>query len=203
MDLLKSVVNYLLNILILLLGFLTAPIIFPLYYALKNTKYVKKGFLWLYGDDEDGIYGAQYWKDAKGIKKDTFWTAYRWAALRNPAWNLHTIVAPERAPEREIRSFGKLYKNLKRIDLYNMAVIHHVNENGEWNNNSGKYISMVYSILGYSFYFFEKNKAKYFRFSTAFRLFNIGRKSLFFEMQIGTSRQRHLFKIKIKFKEVY
>lgn len=189
--------------LILLLGVITSYFMFPLYYILKDSKSALKRILWLYGDDEDGVYGAEYWKKAKGIKKDNFITAYRWSVLRNPAWNLHTLIAPEGEQEREIKSFGKLYKNLERISLDNMAVIHHVDHNGNWNNNSGQYISMKYSILGYSFYFFEKGFKKYFRFSTAFRLFNIKDKSIFIEIQIGTSKKRHLAKFKIKYKEVY
>ena len=41
--------------LINLLGFLTAPIIFPIAYYLRKIKFVRNKLLWIYFDDEDGF----------------------------------------------------------------------------------------------------------------------------------------------------
>ncbi len=74
-----------------LLGFLTAPIIFPIAYLLKDIRIVRKKLLWIYYDDEDNFgWDVHWWSQSNNYKRN-FWTAYKWCAIRNPAWNLHTL----------------------------------------------------------------------------------------------------------------
>lgn len=49
-----------------------------------------KRFMWLFGNDEDGLYGDRrgYWSDEQKGNEKTTWAMYKWAALRNPANNL-------------------------------------------------------------------------------------------------------------------
>lgn len=76
--------------LINLLGFLTAPIIFPIAYLLRDIKLFRNYILWIYYDDEDDFgFNVSWWMRDK---KPSFWMAYKWCAIRNPAWNLHTLL---------------------------------------------------------------------------------------------------------------
>ncbi len=187
-----SILEYLLVMIISLLGFLTAPLIFPLAYVLRNTKLAKSGFIWLYLDDEDGVYGAKYWKKAKGITKDTFFTAYRWSALRNPAWNLQVSLKPKNGVEW-IKSFkGQLTKNGKNIKPTEVAVIMYEDKNGKWLHNSGEIVSTKYSKLGSIFLWFEKGNKLYWRCSYAGNVF--GR--VWVEIQLGAGK-RYTFRFKI------
>lgn len=47
-------------------------------------------FLWLFSNDEDGLYGDRrgYWSDRCYGEEKSFANKYKWAALRNPANNL-------------------------------------------------------------------------------------------------------------------
>jgi hypothetical protein len=49
-----------------------------------------RGFLWLFGNDEDGFYGDRrgWWSANQDGQERSWWSMYQWAALRNPANNL-------------------------------------------------------------------------------------------------------------------
>ncbi len=182
------------TMLLSLLGFVLAPITFPIYYLLRNTKLVHYKPLWYAGDEEDGIYGAQYWKDANGITKDTFWSAYRWSAIRNSMWNLQASLTPKEGPELFISAKGELTYNYEDTSLEEMAALHYENEDGSWAGNTGEILSRRFSTLGRSLYWFSKGGRLYWRYSFADKVY----KNLWIELQLGTSTKRHLFKIKFK-----
>lgn len=63
----------------------------PIAFSLKHDFRINiPPFKWMLNDTKDGDYGAQWWKDKHGIKKDSFWTAYRWW-LRNSNWNFKLL----------------------------------------------------------------------------------------------------------------
>lgn len=193
MKILLSIINYLGAAMLLLLCYLGGIILFPIAYLFRNSPYAKKYPLWWWFDDEDGLYGAEYWRIAKKIIKKNFWVAWRWS-IRNPMWNAHTKLVPGSGLELIKYSAGKLKHKGKEVNLINSAVFNYVNDNGVWSGNVGEYLSGYYSYLGWSFIYFEKSNGRtYWRFSLAKQI--IG--DLGIEIQIGTFH-RYIFKIKLK-----
>lgn len=189
-----SILNWALVMIVSLLGFVSAPFIFPLYYVLRNTKIVKYFIpLWYYGDDEDGVYGADYWKIAKGIKKDTFWTAYKWSALRNPAWNLMTVLVPKAGDEVYVSHSGGLSRNGIEISPDNVAVIMYEDMEEKWMHNSGDVVSLKYSKIGKVMYWFTIEGKLYWRYSYVGKPF----RNIWFEIQLGVGN-RYTFRFKFK-----
>lgn len=178
----------------MLFGFLSAPLVFPLVYPLRNTKlrYIKP--FWYYFDDEDGFgYEVHWWTESLNKVKKSFKYAYLWCAIRNPAWNLHASLKPPKGKIKVLKQRGKLTRDGKIIDLNNFATFKYVNENGFYRDNKGKYLSIKYSTLGYSFVIFELKGRKYWRYSFA------GKKLLWFEIHLGTG-ERHVFRFKVYLK---
>jgi len=182
--------------LINLLGFLTAPIIFPIAYALRDIKFVRNKLLWIYYDDEDGFGWDVHWWAKNNNYKRNFWTAYKWCAIRNPAWNLHTLFTVRYNSSFIItEEKGIIQKNHKVIkaNYRNSCVLKYVSKNGDYMDNKGEYLSLVHSIIGKSFIIFYLNNKKYFRYSFANRLIS----NIWVEIQIGWST-RATFRLKIK-----
>jgi hypothetical protein len=179
-----------------LLGFLTAPIIFPIAYLLKDIRIVRKKLLWIYYDDEDNFgWDVHWWSQSNNYKRN-FWTAYKWCAIRNPAWNLHTLFKINYNPTFIVtKEKGLIQKNHKIIkpNFFNTCVLKYVNENGDYMDNKGEYLSLAYSVIGKSFIIFYLNNKKYFRFSYANMFFN----DIWLEIQLGWST-RATFRLKIK-----
>ena len=89
-----SFIRWFLFMMVSLLGFLTAPVIFPIAYLLRKIKVFRNNILWIYYDDEDEFgFDVDWWMQGR---KKNFWTAYKWAALRNPAWNLQASLRPRK-----------------------------------------------------------------------------------------------------------
>ena len=90
--------------LINLVGFLLAPILYPLAYVLRDHLRTRPFWIypiiWLYLwlDDEDYEVPPQWWRDAKGYNWDypsdwkIFRMVYHWNAIRNPFWNWHLLT---------------------------------------------------------------------------------------------------------------
>jgi hypothetical protein len=192
---LLSILNWAIMMLLPLLALILTPIIYPLVYPYRNFEWAKKKPLWYFWDDEDGLYGAEYWRKAKGITKDNFWTSYRWLALRNPMWNMHASLKPILGEEVYISMKGNLTRDGKEIDLYKVAVFHYEDENGKWVGNSGEILSKKYSILGKTMIWFTIKNKLYWRFSYAENLFS----KLWIELQLGIG-SRYTFRLKAKWK---
>lgn len=187
-----SVLKWIFTLLIKLFGFLTSPIIFFIVYPFYD-KIQKGNFLWYYKDDEDGKYGAKYWRNNKNLKKN-FWTSYRWHGFRNPSWNLQASLKREIGRFILISCKGKLIKDDKVVHPSETAVLQYEDENGRWIGNTGDIISKKYSILGKMFIWYSINNKLYFKYSFAGKV--IGR--LWMNIQMGMDH-RALFKIKYKF----
>lgn len=188
--------RWILQSLLNLLGFLTAPIMFPVAYALRRIRLVREKLLWIYFDDEDGFgYEVTWWG---GYKKFNFWWAYKWCALRNPAWNLHTLFMIDRKDSYSVvKEDGKLTKNGKVLkwNIWHSANLRYEDKNGEYMDNKGEYLSMKHSTLGKQFVIFKKESTNklFWRFSYAGNVY----KSFWVELQIGYSN-RPTFRLKIK-----
>jgi hypothetical protein len=188
-----SILDWIITMLLPLLAIITAPIIYPLIYPFRNFNWAQKKPFWFWWDDEDGFYGAQYWKDAKGITKDTFWTSYRWLALRNPMWNLHASLKPKEGEEIYISQKGYLSMDLQPIALSNIATLHYEDVYGNWTGNSGSILSTRYSKLGRVFIWFTIENKLYWRCSYAGRLFS----KLWLELHLGVG-WRYTLRLKLK-----
>jgi len=189
-------IRWTLQMLLNLSGFLTAPIVFPFAYLLKDIKIVREKLLWIYFDDEDEFgFDVEWWM---GDKKRNFLTAYKWCALRNPAWNLHTLFLFDKNINIHNPVIkGVLYRDGKPLDfgLYTIANLKYIDENGTYMDNKGEILSSKYSTLGKQFVVFRDYATwkKYWRFSYAGNVY----KSFWVELQLGYST-RPTFRFKIK-----
>lgn len=188
-----SIFNFLGALILLLLCYLGGVLLYPIIYWFKDSTLSRDYPLWWWFDDEDGLYGAEYWRKAKNITKKNWWISYRWCGLRNPMWNAHTKIIPKSGLQVPLKAYGNLIHDGQQTNLMNSAVFHYVNDDGTWNGNVGDWMSERYSYLGWTFVWFEVKESLYLRFSFAKQL--IGPLGL--EIQIGTFH-RHMFKIKLK-----
>lgn len=160
-----------------LFGFLTAPVIFPLAYATRNIGIFRKYIFWIYYDDEDGFgYEVDWWMEDKPAWN--FWTAYKWAALRNPAWNLQAATVLSQ------QVVGHLQPT---------RVLKYVNSKGEYTDNKGEFLSLKHSKLGSVWETFKWGWFKLWRYSYAGPLY----KNFYVELQIGF-QSRPTFRLKFK-----
>lgn len=188
---------YLLIMLVNLVGFLTAPIVFPIAYLLKSLRVFRNHILWIYYDDEDEFGYDVYW--FKPHLRNGFKKAYLWCAIRNPAWNLHTLSMLKGSDMDYIflKPKGVLQKNgeVLKPNLYYIAGLKYEDEHGSYLDNKGPILSTKYSIIGSQFVKFYNIKTgkKYWRYSYANRLIY----NIWIELQIGYST-RATFRLKIK-----
>jgi hypothetical protein len=91
------------------------PFAWGRWWVLSPSPYYRRSVLqwrggwatWLWGNSEDGVTGAEWYRIAYG---ETRWRAYVWSALRNPVGNLRWLVARKRGPfYRWISKNGKWY----------------------------------------------------------------------------------------------
>jgi len=187
-----SLIRWLFIMIINLLGFLTAPIIFPLLYPFRNTMLRETKPFWYYFDDEDEFgFDLEWWM--KGRKKG-FWMAYLWGAIRNPAWNLQASLKPRGGTELVVSYKGLLLRDWRKLRETEMEVLKYVDAEGEYKDNKGEFLSEKYSIFGSMFLWFEKEGRLYWRYSIAKKI--IGR--LWIEFQIGITKKRYTFRLKLK-----
>jgi len=188
---------YLLTMLMNLFGFLTAPILFPIAYLLRSVSVFRNHILWVYYDDEDEFGYDVYW--FKPHLRNGFKKAYLWCAIRNPAWNLHTL-SMLKGPAVDyvfLKPKGILQKNseILKPNLYSIAGLKYEDDYGSYLDNKGPILSLKYSIIGSQFVRFYNIKTgkKYWRYSYANRLID----NIWIEFQIGYST-RATFRLKIK-----
>ena len=180
-----------------LLGFVTAPLVFPIAYLLRNVRIVREKLLWIYYDDEDEFgWNVHWWAKSNNYKRN-FWTAYKWCAIRNPMWNGHTLSAIKENSFVFLAPTGFLQRNGKILEptIYTTAVLKYVNENDEYMDNKGEYLSLKHSIIGsqYVEFYNIKTRKDYWRYSYANKL--IG--NIWLEIQMGYTT-RATFRLKIK-----
>ena len=180
-----------------LLGFVTAPLVFPIAYLLRDVRIVREKLLWIYYDDEDEFgYEVRWWMMDR---KRNFATAYKWCAIRNPAWNLHTLSSlnDNRLNYIFLKTKGILQKDGKifKPSFYVTGVLKYVDENNEYMDNKGKFLSLKYSIIGsqYVKFYNRRTLQNYWRYSYANKL--IG--NIWVEIQMGYTT-RATFRLKIK-----
>lgn len=192
-----NIAKWFLTMMFNLFGFITAPIIFPIAYLLRDISIVRNKILWIYFDDEDEFGYDVYWwmRD----KSRNFWSAYKWCAIRNPMWNGHTLSTINENPKSFVFLIptGFLQKNGKILEptIYTTAVLKYVNENDEYMDNKGEYLSLKYSTIGsqYIEFYNIQTRKEYWRYSYANKL--IG--NIWVEIQIGYTT-RATFRLKIK-----
>ena len=182
-----------------LFGFISAPVVFPIAYLLKDIKIVRDKLLWIYFDDEDGFgWNVDWWAKTNNYKEN-FWTAYKWCAIRNPAWNLHTLSQLNKKISEYVflSPRGILQKDGKVLEpkLNVTGVLKYVDNNNEYMDNKGEYLSLKYSIIGSQYVEFYNNRTleTYWRYSYANKLID----NVWVELQMGYTT-RATFRLKIK-----
>ena len=191
--------------LVSLIGFVTAPLIYPIAYILRNVKLFRRHLLYYYYDDEDGYYGTEWFRESSGYKLEgVFWfdkfvCAYHWSALRNPAWNLQASLTPKQGAKFMVDFNGKLTKNGERQRMTEMAVLKYVNFFGHYMDNKGEFLSLQYSIIGSMFLWYEIDDTMYWRYSLAKNVY----KNYWLEVHLGTNDRRYTWRLKLKKNKIY
>lgn len=191
---------------------------FPLVYSLRNNlrrdldengipKKWWQRVLWILLDDEEykaqgHDYGPKWWRDSKRIKIDNKWqkfkAAYKWGVIRNPAWNQYYLFKPLEGEKEEIVTKGELTQGGHRVNILAFAVLKYVDEEGNYMDNKGEYLSLNLSILGHSMVWYKIGGRQYWRKSYA------GKKwGLWWELQLGTNDRRYTIRLKIKRVKVF
>lgn len=203
-----AVLRWLAVMIVLALGALTAPIVYPLAYLLRAPLRVINLIpylryltlpLYIYLDDEDFENPPVWWLRAKGLKMDSalnrFWSAYRWNGFRNTIWNFHLLTEHDHSKAGMVYSKGLLFKNFEvNKNPFDFAVLKYVNQNGEYTDNNGDFLSIRFSIIGRMFCVYEYKGNTFFRYSFAKKLPLLG----WTELQMGTNDKRYTFRFKIK-----
>ena len=157
---------------------------------------------WWFFDDEDGNYGTDWFRDSLSYGHKTDWVgrfriAYKWSALRNPAWNLQASLQPKDGVKVLVSSGGSAVKGgIKVLDPYALCGFKYENENGQYTNNIGDYLSLKYSLIGKKWSWYKVEGRLYWRFSYANELF----KNVWVEWQVGTNNYRYTWRLKLKYK---
>lgn len=171
-----------------LFGWLTSKIVFPFLYPFRNTWVRNTKPFWYYFDDEDEFsFNVHWWMVGRN---KTFLTAYKWAALRNPAWNLQASLKPKQGAKEYVSHKG----NIGSYNYYDLAVLKYVDQYGGYMDNKGEYLSFKYSIIGKIFTWYKIDGTLYWRYSFAGKLFS----NIWSEIQLGTTDLRYTFRFKIK-----
>lgn len=179
--------------LVSLLGFLTAKIVYPFAYLFRKISFVRNKLLWIYYDDEVPD-SKDYQSWLKG-RKETFWLMYQWHALRNSAWNLQVSLKPKKGLKKVVRSKGYHSRNGNYdISVFEMCVMKWLDENYNFSWYKGKYLSLEHSVIGKMFVWYTIDNTLYWRYSYVKKIFG----KIWLEFQIGTDDHRHKFKLKIK-----
>lgn len=182
------------------IGFLMwvcALMFYPLVYPFRNQIRRKKEKLpyrlgWFFLNDESD-YGFEWWRKANKVNKKNLWNAYRWSAIRNPMWNLEKQIRPEPmhlliSVKGEITQGGKVLPGLP------FAVLKWEDDEGNYQDNKGEYISIKHSKIGQKGGWYVSSNGKYyFRFSLAKNVW----KNIWVELMLGTT-DRYVVRFKIK-----
>ena len=190
-----SVLEYIGVLMVLLLAFVGGYVIYPFLYPFRHSIRNTPVFWWWF-DDEDGYYGAEYWRLAKKITKYNWWVSYRWSGMRNPMWNAHTKIRPISGDETILKAYGHLTRDGKDVALSNSAAVMFEDDEGNYEGNAGTNFSMKFSVLGWAFVWLKKKNRIYWRFSLAMKLY----KRRWIILQFGAF-YRFIFKLKFAMKK--
>lgn len=156
--------------------------------------------LWVYLDDtEEHDYGTKTFLKDKKLKIDTwlqrYWASWRWSADRNPWWNHHSLLKPKQEADYImdiLSSKGRLVKNGTIVGIERFAGFKYVDKNGKFMDNTGEFLSIKYSILGWSWVWYYLGGTLYWRFSTA----KISEGKHWWEIHLGTNEVRFTWRLK-------
>ena len=205
------IIAVLLQIILIPLTYVMYPLAYFLRKQLRHCYYSRNTFkktlvlpLWIFLDDEvfygsGDDYGEQWWKNVNNIKIwelntwQRFVVAYKWGAIRNPAWNQYQIFKPKTGVKYIVSEEGELSRNGQSITLLNFAVLKYVDKHGQYTDNQGEYLSLRYSTMGESKVWYLVENTLYWRYSLAKK---IGK--FWIELHLGTNDRRYTVRFKIK-----
>lgn len=188
-------------------------IIFPISYLLRDKlRAIMQGRclfyktfafpLWVFLDDMEYYvqghdYGEPWWRKAKGLSLDTKWqrfkAAYLWGVVRNPAWNQYEVIKPKQGDKNIIKYNGHLTRNGEEVGIEEFATLKWIDEEGNYSDNKGKYLSSKYSTFGKMFLWYKIKGTLYWRYSFANKVRN-----RWIEVHLGTTDLRYTIRFKIK-----
>jgi len=179
------------------------------YYGTNKTLRILSTPLWMYLDDEEFFrngddYGDAWWKVTNNINVNAlnewqlFVVSYKWAALRNPAWNQHRLFKPKDGDETLVEMIG----STSFFDWREFCELKWFTD-GEYTDNQGECIApSPYSIFGNAFIWFSCGGTLYWRYSFANYVPLINR---WVELHLGSTEgnfeyqnKRYTWRMKIK-----
>jgi len=212
-----AILRWVLAIIFQLMTVVLSLVFYPLAYVLRdrlramrqsNNKVIRIVAvpLWIFLDDEcveltGDDYGEYWYKLVNDINVDTmtdwelFLVAYKWGAIRNPAWNQHTMIQPNEGIETLVSYKGATTSSY----WWEFAVLKWLTD-GKPSDNQGECIAPApYSVFGSAFVWYTAGDRLYWRYSFAGKKF--GR---WIEIQIGTTEgkdwknKRYTWRMKLK-----
>ena len=180
---------------------LTSFVVYPFAWLLRNFKYNP---LWIYLDDSSYEYNNGLKFRAKDFaifmrgRKETLYTSYLWAGVRNRIWNLRSLSFLNPKQGREIvygTPKGYLTRNDDEVSVLEFAAWKWLNSKGEgtWNTNSGVKINWEKSTIGYSSVYYKVGRRLYYRYSRAWQW-----RDYYLNFKYGTNNERYLFTFKVQ-----
>lgn len=195
-----SILDWVKTMSINLFGYLTAKIVYPILYPLRYDGDIRpnKPF-WYYFDDEDGNYGTDWFRESlsygdMSTKWRKFRVAYKWSALRNPAWNLQASLKPIDGGKKLVSTRGYVERSGVELSPYVFANFKYVNKDGVFKNNIGDYLSVKHSAFGKRLTWYKVDDKLYWRLSYANNVVS----KLWIELHLGVSNDRYTFRLKAK-----
>jgi hypothetical protein len=182
-----------------LFGWLTAKVVYPIVYTIRDKEFIQRKPFWFYLDDEDGHYGTDWFREALRYGHKTDWwsrfkIAYEWLAIRNPAWNLQASLVPKDGEKVLVETWGKAIKDGNEVDPYLFANFKYENVDGIFKNNKGDFLSLKHSAIGKRFTWYKVGDRLYWRLSYA----NKAISKMWIEFHLGISNDRYTFRLKFK-----
>jgi hypothetical protein len=154
--------------------------------------------LWIFLDDEalelsGDEYGEIWWKKANNIdisklnEFQKFIVAYKWAVIRNPAWNQYELLKPKQGSPKFVDMYGYTSGEWNDFCVLKWEI------DGQYSDNMGQCVSRRYSIFGNLVLWYKVEDKLYWRYSYANKF--LGR---WFELHLGTNDKRYTVRFKIK-----
>ena len=161
---------------IFILMYVLAFFVFPYSYVLRKDvrrfKDAKKRyrFLWFFLNDETDC-GERWWMIKNGYTPDATWIQlFRWNVIRNSHWNFKLSVRPTKGVAEDV----KIIKDT---------------------TGRGGTMFCNYTVMGMQHCTYEINGVKFFRYSFSKIIFF---KRVLWNVQLGTSQKRYIYKSKMK-----
>jgi hypothetical protein len=201
-------IRFSLNMLVSGFFAITAYIVYPISYLLKDKirEYKNNGNkfgrvvsfpLWLYlNDGNSNDIGYEWYHEAVGLYPTNAWNkfrlAYMWSVIRNPAWNHYEVFKPNSGDVEKVSLKGSIESGVPH-NWETLASLRYVNKDGEFRDNKGDFLSLKFSRIGKKMVWYRIGNTLHFIYSFANK---VGK--YWIELQYGSITRRYKIRFKIK-----